>query len=49
MTLAFGNKRAKYRVLKLPDSHFLKALGLRKGTEFTLECKHPFKGPVVVK
>jgi len=49
MPLAFGNKRSKYRVVKLPDSHLLKALGLRKGTEFTLESKHPFKGPVVVK
>ncbi|NLZ54018.1 MAG: ferrous iron transport protein A [Thermoanaerobacteraceae bacterium] len=49
MSLAFGNKRSKYRVVKLPDSHLLKVLGLRKGTEFTLETKHPFRGPVVVK
>lgn len=49
MSLTFGKQRSKYRIEKLPDSHLLKALGLRKGTEFTLHTKHPFKGPVVVK
>jgi|CZCA01.1.fsa_nt_gi ferrous iron transport protein A len=49
MSLTFGSKRNKYRVVELPDSHLLKVLGLRKGTEFTLQTKHPFKGPVVVK
>ena len=49
MSLYHGNKRSKYKVVKLPDSNLLKVLGLRKGTEFTLQTKHPFKGPVVVK
>lgn len=49
MVLAAGCKQYKYKVTNLPDSHLLKAIGLRKGIEFTLHTKHPFKGPVVVK
>lgn len=49
MVLAAGNKRRRYKVANLPDSQLLKALGLRKGIEFTLYTKQPFKGPVVVK
>lgn len=49
MVLAAGKKRCNYRVTNLPNSHLLKALGLRKGVEFTLHTKQPFKGPVVVK
>jgi len=33
----------------MPDLHLLKALGFRKGTQFTIQSKQPLKGPIVVK
>ena len=42
-------KSKKYRVKNLPDIHLLKALGIRQGTNFKVQTKQPFGGPVVVK
>ncbi len=49
MPLAHGEKLSTYRIEKLPNSHLLKVLGFRKGTQFTIQSKQPFKGPIVVK
>ena len=49
MLLERGHKSSTYRVRELPDLHLLKALGFRKGTEFTIQSKQPLKGPIVVR
>ncbi|MFY9176646.1 MAG: FeoA family protein [Caldicoprobacterales bacterium] len=49
MPLAHGEKLSTYRIQALPSSHLLKVLGFRKGTQFTIQSKQPFKGPIVVK
>ncbi|NLW22885.1 MAG: ferrous iron transport protein A [Tissierellia bacterium] len=49
MPLAEGRKLSIYRIEDLPDSHLLKVLGIRKGTQFIIQSKQPFKGPIVVK
>ncbi len=38
-----------YRIISTPEDMLLRALGLRKGTEFGLVTKQPFKGPLVIK
>lgn len=49
MSLDHGRKSSVYRIEKMPDLHLLKALGFRKGTQFTIQSKQPLKGPIVVK
>lgn len=49
MPLTHANKFSTYRIKKLPDSHLLKVLGLRRGIEFKVQTKQPLSGPIVVK
>lgn len=49
MSLTHVRKASTYRIEQLPDSHLLKVLGFRKGIQFTVQTKQPFRGPVVVK
>ncbi len=49
VSLTHGQKLSKYKIEKLPNSHLLKVLGLRKGTQFTIQSKQPLRGPIVVK
>ncbi len=49
MPLAHGRRSSTYRIENLPNSHLLKVLGFRKGTQFTVQSKQPLRGPIVVK
>lgn len=49
MSLTKCKKSGQYKVVSLPDIYLLKVLGIRKGTNFTIQSKQPLGGPIVVK
>lgn len=49
MSLTHANKFSTYTIERLPNSHLLKVLGFRKGTQFKVQTKQPLSGPIVVK